>query len=191
LTTLGKVLGVVVTIVTLVGGTVTVLFQFDPSLEPCFGGYGATFTSVLVAPGYPLAQYISDINDGQIPANLPSLVGAEIRYSYSTSNLSGKDFHLYATLQAIGPNGDVSAPPGPEPGPTSATNLQPQVGLPGRPPPVVTPDRCSQDSSGLDWLELPPSNRPHRYRIVLEFYRGAAKTFTNRVGAGETPIFDY
>lgn len=193
LTTLGKVLGVVITLVTLVGGTVTVLFQLDPSLEPCIGGSGATFTSVQVASDYSLVQYLRDVNHGQTPAGLPPLIGAEIRYNYSTSNLSGHDVRLYATLQEVLPNGDISAPPGPPPSSTSSENLQPQVGLPNQPSPVVTPNKCSQDSSGLNWIELPQSHRGrhHRYRIVLEFYRGPANTFTDRVGEGETAIFDY
>ena len=182
----------VVTLVTLVGGTATVLFQLDPALEPCVGRSGARFTSIQVAPEYPLAQYLRDVNHGQTPAGLPALLGAEIRYNYSTSNLSGKDTRLYATLQDVLPNGDISAPPGPAPSPTSSENLQPQEGLPNEPPPVVRPNTCSQDSSGLDWIELPGSHRGHhrRYRIVLEFYRGPPNTFTDRVGVGETATFD-
>jgi hypothetical protein len=193
LTTLAKVLGVVVTLVTLVGGTVTVLFQLNPSLEPCIGGSAATFTSVEVAPNYPLAQYLRDVNHGQTPPGLPPLIGAEIRYNYSTSNLSGNDIRLYTTLQEVLPNGDVRAPPGPPPSTTSSENLQQQHGVPGQPPPVVTPNKCSQDSSGFNWMELPQNQRGqhHRYRIVLEFYRGPANTFTDRVGVGETAIFDY
>jgi hypothetical protein len=91
-TTLGKLLAVVVTLVTLVGGTATVLFQLDPSLEPCVGGSGARFTSIQVFPKYPLTQYLRDVNHGQTPAGVPTLVGAEIRYNYSTSNLSGRMF---------------------------------------------------------------------------------------------------
>jgi hypothetical protein len=189
--TLGKLLGVVVTVVTLVGGTVTLLFQVDPYLEPCIGGAGATFTSVQVAPDYPLAQYIRDINNGQTPEGLPSLVGAEIRYSYSTSNLSGKGVRLYATLQEVLGNGDVAAPPGPPAGPTSSENLQHQAGLTTEPPPVVTPNKCSQDSSGLDWIDLPKGYGHHRYRVILEFYKGPLNSFTDRVGVGETPIFAY
>jgi hypothetical protein len=193
LTSLGKVLGVVIALVTLIGGTVTVLFQLEPSLEPCIGGSDATFTSVQVASDYSLPQYLRDVNHGQTPPDLPYLIGAEIRYNYSTSNLSGHDVRLYATLQEVLPNGDISAPPGPPPGSTSSENLQSQVGVPGQPPPVVTPNKCSQDSSGLNWIELPQSHRGHlhRYRIVLEFYRGPANTFTDRVGVGETAIFDY
>ena len=189
--TLGKLLGVVVTVVTLIGGTVTLLFQIDPSVVPCIGGGGATFTSVQVVPDYPLAQYFRDINHGQTPEGLPSIIGAEIRYSYSTSNLSGNGVRLYATLQEILPNGDVTAAPGPPAGPTSAEDLQRQVGLPTQPPPVMTPNKCSQDSSGLDWIEVPKGQRRGRYRVVLEFYRGALNTFTDRVGVGESPIFDY
>jgi hypothetical protein len=189
---LGKLLAVVVTLVTLLGGVVTLLFQVDPTLEPCIGGGQATFTAVEVAPDYPLAQYIRDTNNGQTPTGVPSLVGAEVRYNYSASNLSGHDLRLYTTLEQIGPNGDIAAPPGPPPGPTDSENLYPPSGLANQPPPVVTPDRCSLDSSGFDWVQLPKSNRRHhRYQIVLEFYRGALDSFTDRVGVGRTPIFDY
>jgi hypothetical protein len=189
---LGKLLAVVVSLVTLLGGVVTLLFQVDPTLEPCIGGGQATFTAVEVVPDYPLAQYIRDINNGRTPANLPPLIGAEVRYSFSASNLSGHDLRLYTTLDQIAPDGDIAAPPGPPPGPTSSENLQTQTGLPNQPAPVVTPDRCSLDTSGLDWVQLPQANRRHhRYQIVLEFYRGALDNFTDRVGVGKTPIFDY
>lgn len=191
LVALGKVLGIVVTLVTLIAATVTLIFRVDPSLEPCIGGAAATFTSVEVAPNYTLRQYLSDVNQGQTPPGVPAVVGAELRFSYSTSNLSGEGVRLYTTLQGISPRGDVTAPPGPPPGPTSSENLQPQVGVPGQPPPVVTPNRCSEDSSGLDWIKLPKRRGTHRYRIVLEFYQGANYTFNHRVGIGESPIFEY
>lgn len=190
--TLGKLLGVVVTFVTLIGGTVTLLFQVDPGLEPCIGGAGVTFTSVQVAPNYPLEQYFSDISHGRpLPSAPPPLIGAEIRYSYSTSNLSGNGVRLYETLQEILRDGDVTAAPGPPADATSGLDLQSPWRLPNQPPPVVTPNRCSQDSSGLDWIQLPTSRRHHRYRVVLEFYRGELDDFSKRVGVGETPIFDY
>jgi hypothetical protein len=190
--TLGKLLGVVVTLVTLVGGVVTVLFQVDPTLEPCVGGAGLTFTAVDVVPDYLLPQYMSDINNGNVPSNVSNFVGAEVRYNYSTSNLSGNDLRLYLTLQQIEPDGDIAALPGPPPGVDSPTNLQSQVGVPGQPPNPVTPDRCSEASSGLDWIQLPPpAGRHRRYRIVLEFYRGALDSFSDRVGVSTTPIFDY
>lgn len=191
LITLGKLLGVAVTTVTLIAAIVALIFRVDPSLEPCFGGAGATFTSIEIVPGYTLVQYLRDINRGQAPKGLPALTGAELRYSYSTSNLSGQGVRLYATLQGISPRGDVTAPPGPPPGPTSSENLQKQVGLPNQPPPVVTPNRCSQDSSGLDWIELPRHHGRRRYRIVLELYQGALNAFNHRVGVGESPIFEY
>jgi hypothetical protein len=191
LVTLGKLLGIVVTLVTLIGATVAVLFRLDPSVEPCIGGARATFSSVEVAPNYLLAQYFRDINPTLTPQGVSPLVGAEIRYSYSTSNLSGKNIRLYATLQRIAPDGDVSAPPGPPTGPTSSENLQRHVGLPNQALPVVTPNQCSQDSSGLDWIELPSSHHPRRFRVVLELYQGAEGIFNHRVGVGETPIFDY
>lgn len=189
--TLGKLLGVVVTGVTLVGGTVTLLFQVDPGLEPCIGGAGATFTSVQVAPNYPLEQYFSDISHGQPPGGVPPLIGAEIRYSYSTSNLSGHGVRLYETLQEILRDGDVTAPPGPPADSASGLDLQRPWGLPKQPPPVVTPSKCAQASSGIDWIQLPTTRRHHRYRVILEFYRGALGDFTDRVGVGESPIFDY
>jgi hypothetical protein len=194
--TLGKVLGVVVSLVTLIGGTVTLLFKVDPSLEPCIGGAGATFTSVQVVPRYPLVQYIRDVNNGRVPQGLPPLTGAEIRYSYSASNLSGNDVRLYATLEQILPNGDITAPPGPPPGPTNSENLQAQVGPQGflgpqQSHPGVTLNKCSQDTSGLDWILLPRARHRHRYRVVLELYKGAANSFTDRVGVGDTPTFDH
>ena len=189
--TLGKVLGIAVTLVTLIGGTVTVLFRLHPSWEPCIGGGGAAFTSVEVIPRYPLAQYIRDVDHDNTPVHLPPLMGAEIRYSYSTSNLSGNGVRLYESLQEILPNGDIAAPPGPPPDTTSSENLQSQVGVPGQPAPAVTPDKCSQDSSGLDWIDLPKTPHRHRYRVVLELYKGAKNSFTERVGVGQTPTFDY
>lgn len=89
------------------------------------------------------------------------------------------------------PNGDIIAPPGPPPNATSSQNLQHQVGLPSQPPPAVTPNKCSQDSSGLDWIDLPNTHRRHRYRVILELYKGAPNSFTDRVGVGQTPTFDY
>jgi hypothetical protein len=191
LITLGKVLGIAVTLVTLIGGTVTLLFRLHPSWEPCIGGGGAAFTSVQVIPRYPLAQYIRDINHENLPEHLPHLTGAEIRYSYSTSNLSGTGVRLYESLQEIMPNGDITAPPGPPPNTTSSDNLQAQEGVPGQPPPAVTPNKCSQDSSGLDWIQLKHTHHRHRYRVVLELYKGAKNNFTERVGVGRTPTFDY
>jgi hypothetical protein len=195
LTTLGKVLGVVVTLVTLLGASAALLFRLDPSAEPCVGGAGATFSSIQVAPNYSLRQYISDLTRGRVPNSIPhGVIGAELRYNYSTSNLSGNGIRLYSTLQEILPNGDVMAPPGPAPSPETPSpyNLQGQYGVPGEPPPVVTPNACSQDSSGLDWILVPPSRRghPQRYRVVLEFYRGKADVFTDRVGMGQSAIFD-
>jgi hypothetical protein len=188
---LGKLLGVVVTLVTLVGAVVTLIFQVDPTLVPCIGGGQATFTGVVVVPDYTLQQYISDVNNGNVPDNVPPTVGAEVRYSYSASNLSGNHLRLYTTLEQVAPNGDMMAPPSPPGGVLSSANLQSQVGLPGQPVPVVTPDRCSLDSSGLDWVYLPSARPRHRYRILLEFYRGGRQDFTDRVGVGMTPVFDY
>lgn len=195
--TLGKFLGVVVTLVTLIGGMVTLLFQVDPTLEPCIGGAGATFSNMEVVPDYSYTEFIRDVRQGidndEVPPNLPQSTGAEVRYNYSTSNLSGNDLRLYLTLLEVKPNGDVAIPPGfaPGAGVLDVENLHGPDGLRGDPHPVVTPTRCSQESSGLDYIPLPPARPVHRYEIVLEFYEGASAGYTDRVGVGRTAIFDY
>jgi hypothetical protein len=188
---LGKLLGVVVTAVTLIAAIVALAFRVHPSWQPCIGGGGAKFTSIEVFPGYTLVQYFRDVDQGRTPSGVPSLRGAELRYSYVTSNLRGTDVRLYATLEGISRRGDTTAAPGPPPDSTSSENLQPQPHLPDQPPPVVAPNHCSQDSSGLDWIKLPRRRGSHRYRIVLEFYEGASNTFNHRVGVGQTHIFEY
>jgi hypothetical protein len=191
--TLGKVLGVVVTLVTLVGGAVTVLFQLDPTLEPCIGGAGTQFTSVQVIPNYPLSQYLLD-ELGYVPSQPAPVVGAEVRYTYTADNLSGNQIVLYGTLEAVTRDGDVAFPPISTANWVPDEDLVPQRTFPTNlhaPPRIVAPSKCSEQSSGLYWMVLPPSPHPHRYRILLELYRGPHGVFNDRVGVGETPSFDF
>jgi hypothetical protein len=186
LSTLAKVLGVVVTIVTLLGGLVALLFQVDPTLLPCVGGSGAAFTDIQVFPGYDYTRYVLDLG---IHVNYANSKGTEVRYGYQVNNLSGASLTVKGTLQQIAPDGDITYP---RLGGFDSvvyeqrTNLAPGFGnLRAR----LTPNRCSQDGSGIYWMQMPSQvPRHHRYRIVLELYRGS--TLEQRVGVGVTQIFD-
>jgi hypothetical protein len=195
---LAKLLGVVVALVTVAGGAVTVLFQLDPSLEPCIGGAAVTFTSIQVVPDYPFNRFVYDLT-GELGGGgrVGGVVGAEVRYSYSAANLSGDPLVLRGTLLALARNGDIEYPPLNVLSYDAEDDLVPQRGVSGffasRVPVLKqvtsTPDRCSQDASGLYWMFAPPfGGRRHRYRVLLEIYRG--RTLQDRVGVGQTPVFE-
>jgi hypothetical protein len=162
--TLGKVLGVVVTLVTLVGGAVTVLFQLDPTLEPCIGGAGTQFTSVQVIPNYPLSQYLLD-ELGYVPSQPAPVVGAEVRYTYTADNLSGNQIVLYGTLE----HGQLG----------SGRGSCPAAHVPDEPP-RAAPDRHPEQVLGaveralLDGppTEPAPAPVPHPARALSRAPRG-------------------
>lgn len=199
LAALAKVLGIVVTLVTLTGGAVTLLFQVDPTLEPCVGASGVTFTSAQVIPDYPLTQYYTDITGNpNVPDSINSSeIGAEVRYAYTTSNLSGNGLVLRGTLQEIGADGSIVTPTLAPTEFTNVDNLVPQVTAEQLvkntheiPSISKRPDQCSEDANGIYFIELPPDlPRHHRYRVLLELYRG--RTLENRVGVGVTPVFEH
>jgi hypothetical protein len=199
LASLAKVLGIVVTLVTLTGGAVTLLFQVDPTLEPCVGGSGVTFTSAQVIPDYPLTQYYIDITGNpNVPDAISSTeVGAEVRYAYTASNLSGNGLVLRGTLQEIAAGGSIVTPTLAPDEFTTDDNLVPQVtakqlanNMTKIPSISKTPSRCSENANGIYFIQLPPDlPRHHRYRVLLELYRG--RTLDDRVGIGVTPTFEH
>ena len=188
LAVLAKVLGVAVTLVTLGGGVVTLLFQVDPTLEPCIGSSGATFTAIQVFTGYPYTQYVADL--GINPAGYFATPGVEVRFNYSLDNLSGAKPVLRGTLQQVAPDGHITAPRLPgfldeiyrrQTNQTTGDALRK----------FASPDRCSQDGNGIYWMPLEAGVVPthHSYRVVLELFDGSS--LTDRIGVGVTPVFDH
>ena len=187
LVTLAKVLGVVVTLVTLSGGVVTLLFQVDPTLEPCIGTSGATFSGVQVFTAYPYTQYAADL--GLNPHDYYPTPGVEVRYNYQLNNLSGAKPVLRGTLQQV----DLKWSHHRAPAQRllagvylKETNLSAGQALHR----FVRPNRCSQGGSGIFWMpvtSVAPAH--HHYRVVLELFDGP--TVSERVGVGVTPMFDH
>jgi hypothetical protein len=191
---LAKALGVAVTFVTLTGGAVTLLFQIAPTLEPCIGGSGVQFTSAAVLPNYRYDTYWRDLHGPDVPAYIKSLNGVELRYSYKTENLSGHGLVFRGTLQQIAPNGDLRPPGLPSFEYQVDDDLVAQGDLERMrlkaAPLNETPDKCSDDASGIFWIQLPPELPRHRrYRILMELYRGT--TLDERVGVKESPVFEH
>jgi hypothetical protein len=187
LVTLAKVLGVVVTFVTLIGGVVTVLFRVDPTLEPCIGSSGATFTAVQVFTAYPYTQYAADLRLN--PNDYAPTPGVEVRYNYQLNNLSGAKPVLRGTLQQVASDGRITVPQ--LNGLLARVYLQQTNQSAGQAlHKFVTPNRCSQGGSGIFWMPVTsvvPAH--HHYRVVLELFDGP--TLADRVGVGVTPIFDH
>ena len=190
LAVLAKVLGVAVTLVTLGGGVVTLLFQVDPTLEPCIGSSGATFDAIQVFTGYPYTQYVADLRFNN-PGSYGSTPGVEVRFNYSLDNLSGAKPVLRGTLQQVAPDGHITTPQ--LPGFLAEIYRQHTNQTTGdalrR---FARPDRCSQDGNGIYWMPLEPGVVPthHSYRIVLELFDGSRLT-DHRIGVGVTPVFDH
>lgn len=186
LVTLAKVLGVVVTLVTLSGGVVTLLFQVDPTLEPCIGSSGATFTGVEVFTAYPYTQYAADL--GLNPHGYASTPGVEVRYNYQLNNLSGAKPVLRGTLQQVASDGRITVPR--LNGVLAHVYRQETNESTGQAlHKFVRPNRCSQGGSGIFWMPVTWVPAHRHYRIVLELFDGP--TVSDRVGVGVTPMFDH
>jgi hypothetical protein len=165
------VLGIFVSLVTLVGGGVGLLFSLRPGLRPCIGDSEASFTGVPVFPHVRFRDHL--IREGrprEEAALEPNFIGAELRFSYRTEGFRGAQLPLTWSLVTIQRDGTLGAV---VPGQDRALAM------------TVTPDACSE-GGGKDLFVMIPDTRK-RYRVVLELYRDG--DFDDRVALAETAIF--
>ena len=166
-----KLLGAGVALVTLAGGSIALLFQLRPDLQPCIGGANAEFTGAPVFPQSFRDFQLSENRSKQEVAHVPAdLDGVEVRFSYRADNLKNEHLRFYSSLVTVGRSGEVN-------GVVSAENRELQLS--------INPNTCAQ-SSGKDAFVLIPDHKK-RYRLVLELYKGT--TFDNRLALYETPTF--
>jgi hypothetical protein len=165
-----KVLGVVIALITIAGGTVSLLFHLRPGLEPCVGGSSAEFTGAPVFPRMKFRDHLFHTGvSKQDIARQPDVVGAEIRYSYRVNNLKGADLPLISSVVTVD-HGEVTGIVAEEDRALAR---------------LVSPSTCTE-TGGQDLFVFIPDPKKH-YRVVLELYRDQART--DRLALFETPTF--
>jgi hypothetical protein len=158
-------------LVTLIACTVGVLFKLDPRLAPCLGTSSATFAGVPVFPHIRYRQFLADTGlSSATAASARDLPGAEIRYSYETHSLPGRQLVLRYSLLTVDSDGTLGAF-------VSAENLSPGL--------RIAPTACSQTAGNTLFVQIPDPHR--RYEVVLELYVG--EDLTDRVALAQTAIF--
>lgn len=164
-----------------VAGGLGLLFQVEPSWEPCLGGSSASFTAAPVFPNVTYSHFLQ-YNVGATPASVEAVPnrgvrGAEVRFLYTAKSLRGDPLWLYATLVTVSPDGSVT---GIDPTLDEFYEFK------------IVPNACTE-SGGYDVFVQPIPNTRQHYRIVLELYRGerlkAENVFQPRLALTETPVF--
>jgi hypothetical protein len=165
------VLGIVVSVLAVLGGGSALLFSLRPGLKPCLGGSEASFTGVPVFPRVRFRDHL--IRQGrprEQAAQEPNILGAEVRFSYRIEGFRGAELPLTWSLVTIQPDGTLGA----------VVPLQDRALAM-----TVAPDACSEGGGKDLWVQIPDIRK--RYRIVLELYRD--EDFDDRLALAETPIF--
>jgi hypothetical protein len=166
-----KGLGILVALLTIAGGSVTLLFHLRPGLEPCVGGSSAEFTGAPVFPHMKNRDHLFHTGHSkQDAARQPNVTGAEVRYSYRLNNLKGADLLIISSVVAVD-HGEVT---GVVPGQDRAIAR------------TVTPNTCTE-TGGDDLFLFIPEPKKH-YRVVLELYRD--KSRSDRLALFETSTFN-
>jgi len=158
-------------IVPLIVASLGLVYTLRPSLKPCVGAEGATFTGVPVFPRVLFRDHL--FRSGATRAEIlqePNIRGAEVRFSYRTDDLRGKRLPITWSLVSIERDGTLGA---------VVRGQDRALAL------LVTPDSCSE-TGGKD-LFVPIPNPRKRYRVVLELYRD--EQLRDRLALDETPIF--
>lgn len=164
LATIGALLAVAATAVGLV-------FTLAPDLKPCLGDTSATFTGAPVFPQVRFRDHL--IRTGARTADVakePNLLGAEVRFSYTTSGLRNKKLTITWSLISIERDGTLGQV---VPGQDRALAM------------TVTPDACSEGGGKDLFLQIPDPGK--RYRVVLELYRSGG--LEDRLALTETVPF--
>ena len=183
LSTTGKVITAIVgALAALTGPAVTLI----PGIVPCSGTHGATLVAAVALPDYTYDQFQVDL--GKSPkqaATYQNTPGIEVRYRYQASNLDGQPLEVMTTLVRVRPDGTLGATY------YGKNNLGPVDLLRSD---TVTPHDCVSAVGQTMFVPLlgPPPPRG-RYKLLLEVFRGTAKTVTarsTRVAIGSTQEFD-
>ncbi len=167
-----KVLGLVGLVVSVLAGGLGLLFTVAPGLKPCIGATEAQFTG---APVFPRVRYHEHLERIGVPgdeiADEPNLLGAEVRYSYSTSTLRGHRLTIRWSLVRIERDGTI--------GPVDKTQDRAIAQS-------VTPKDCDTVRGQDLFVQIPEPRRD--YRVVLELYEGDEDSH-DRLALIETPVF--
>jgi hypothetical protein len=158
-------------LVGMIAGAVGLLFTLAPSLTPCLGNNDASFTG---APVFPHSSYRAHrIRNGASRAQAakePNLRGAEVRFSYHTSGLRGKELAATWSLLTIERDGTLGA---------VVRDQDRALAL------TIKPQGCTETGGNDLFVETPTPRK--RYRIVLELYRDSQ--LTDRLALTETVAF--
>lgn len=171
LSPVATVLGILVSLVAVLGGGVSLLFSLRPGLKPCLGGSDAAFTGVPVFPHVRFRDHL--IREGrprEEAAQEPNFLGAELRFSYRIDGFRGAQLPVTWSLVTIQRDGTLGAV---VPGQDRALAM------------TVTPDACSEGGGKDLFVPIPDTRK--RYRVVLELYRD--RHLDDRLALAETPIF--
>lgn len=162
-------LGVVATTVGAIAGLIAIFFpQVRP---PCIGSSKASFQNAPVFPGVRFREHL--LRQGMSPADAAkeqNLVGAEVRFTFTTDGFRKKDLPVTYSLFPVAADGSL--------GPVVQTQDR-AFGV------TIRPEDCSDQGSYDLWVPVP--ERGKRYRILLELYRD--KELHNRIDLYETEIF--
>ena len=147
------------------------LFTLAPDLKPCLGDSNAGFTGAPVFPKVQFHDYL--LRNGSRKEDLagePDLRGAEVRFSYETSGLRGKDLAVTWSLMKIERDDTLGAV---VPGQDRALAM------------TFSPDSCTEDGGKDVFMQIPEPGK--RYRVVLEPYRD--KALKDRIALTESDPF--
>jgi hypothetical protein len=171
-TSTAKVVGLVGLVISVVAGAVALLFTLEPDLKPCIGGAEVSFTGAPIFPNTPLHTNLEHTNTPRSAIQqAPDDIGAEVRFSFRASGLRGELLKVQYSLVRVERDGTLGRV---DPEQDRAEGL------------AFKPDTCSEVEGGDLFVMTPPDPR-HRYRVVLELYRG--DDFTQRLALTETATF--
>ena len=159
-------------VVSVVGGTVGLVFVAKPDWRPCLGAARASFAAAPVVPHASFREHL--IRQGESYAEAleePDTPGAEVRFTFESEGYRGKPLAITWSLFEVDKAGDV----------LRVIPDQDRVLAM-----TVSPKHCS-DKSGRDlFLQVPPKGS-RRYRVILELFDGAPPS--NRIDLIETDVF--
>jgi hypothetical protein len=158
-------------IISLIAGTLGLLFTLKPEWKPCLGDTDASFTG---APAFPRVAFRDHLvrtgSSREEAAQEPNLIGAEIRFSYRTSGFRGENLPLTWSLLSVGRDGTLGA---------VARGQDRALAM------TVSPRSCSSTGGKDLFIEIPQPGR--HYQVVLELYRD--RNLRDRVALTQTDVF--
>jgi hypothetical protein len=158
-------------LVSLIAGTVALLFTLEPKLKPCLGDEDALFTGTPVFPRANFREHL--IRTGvsrEAAAREPNLLGAEIRFSYRTTGLRGAELAVTWSMLRIERDGTLGA---------VVRGQDRALAM------TIKPGACSETGGNDLFVEIPKARK--RYRVVLELYRD--RRLTDRLALSQTVVF--